>query len=276
MSNFSELLAMPLPSKRNTVVTEAADDIATVSDKDIEKELEDKEKKDKSSKAEEGCTKEGCCSESDDDDDETNSITLDDLEDFNADDLSDEELEALDKELGGEAVDSIAGVDDLGEEELSPDEEVEADDMMSVAATSMLINDELNAEEKADFAANESEIRTAINEGFMTESDANELASECNMVKEAAYNQKMIIRLNAEAKKKQLYAVAVNVSAAAHNDPDYRRLRKVMHARKILRARLAKKYHSEAMKRMKIYFNRLRKSRSSVLKKIADKVSGKD
>ena len=206
---------------------------------------------------------------------EVDALTLDDLENFDADDLSDEELEALDKELSGEAIDSVSGTDDLGEEDLTPDEEVEADDMMSVAATSLLVNDELNADEKASFAANESEIRTAINEGFMTEADANELAAQADIIKESAYNQKMIIRLNAEAKKKQLYAVAVNVSAAAHNDPDYRKLRKVMHARKILRARLAKKYHGEAVKRMRIYFNRLKKSRSSVLKKIADKVVGK-
>ena len=265
MSTFSELLAMPLPSKRNTMVTES-EDIATVDDKELEN-LTDEEK-DAAKKAEEGCAK-----ESDVDDEEINDISLDDIGDFNADDLSDEELEALDKELGGEALDAVADVDDTDEEHLSPEEEIEADDMMSVAATSMLVNDELNTEEKTSFVSNESEVNTVINEGFMTESDINEIANECNLIQEANYNQKMIIRLNAEAKKKQLYAVAVNVSAAAHNDPDYRKLRKVMHARKILRARLTKKYHAEAMKRMKIYFKRLRSSRSSVLKKIADKVA---
>jgi hypothetical protein len=266
MSKFSELLAMPLPSKRNTVVNES-EDVVTVDDKDLEN-LTDEEKEALAKK------EEGCANESDIEDEEINDISLDDISDFDADDLSDEELAELDKDLGGEALDTVAGVDDTDEEHLSPDEEIEADDMMSVAATSMLVNDELNTEEKTSFVSNESEVTTVINEGFMTESDINSIANDCNLIQEANnYNQKMIIRLNAEAKKKQLYAVAVNVSAAAHNDPDYRKLRKVMHARKILRERLAKKYHVEAMKRMKIYFKRLRSSRSSVLKKIADKVA---
>jgi hypothetical protein len=85
----------------------------------------------------------------------------------------------------------------------------------------------------------------------------------------------MIIRLDKEAKQKQLFALAVNVSAAAHNDPDYRKLRKIMHARKILRARLEKKYRSEATKRMKIYFNRLKNSKSGFLNKIAAKHDAK-
>ena len=43
--------------------------------------------------------------------------------------------------------------------------------------------------------------------------------------------------------------------------------------RKILKARLTKKYHAEAMKRMKIYFKRLNNSKSNILSKLAKKVS---
>ena len=90
---------------------------------------------------------------------------------------------------------------------------------------------------------------------------------------EAKYNKPMMIRLDAESKKKQLYALAINVCAAANNDADYRKLKKLMKFRKVLRAKLDRKYHTQAVKRMKIYFNRLRKSKSPVLNKIADKVS---
>ena len=105
----------------------------------------------------------------------------------------------------------------------------------------------------------------------MTEADINELAAECGLMTEARYTNKMIIRLDAESKKKQLYALAVNVSAAAHNDPDYIKLKKVMKMRKILRAKLERKYHSEATKRMKVYYNRLKNSKSNTLRKIGSK-----
>lgn len=187
----------------------------------------------------------------------------DEDDDFNPDEMSDEELAALDAELTGDEVDDAAGADDEDEVKLSPEEEIKADDMMSVAATTMLVNDELNDNEKKDFVKTEGAI--AVNEGFMTDSDLYQL------VQENTYNKKMIIRLDAASKKKQLYAIAVNVSAAAHNDPDYRKLKKVMRVRKILRAKLEQKYHSEATKRMKIYFARLRKSKSSTLRKVGSK-----
>ena len=165
--------------------------------------------------------------------------------------------------------------DDDKEEELTPEEEIQADDMTSVAATTLLVNDELSGDEKKEFCESETETSIAVREGFMTEADINEIAYECGLVTEAKYTNKMIIRLDVASKKKQLYALAVNVSAAAHNDPDYRKLKKVMKMRKILRAKLDRKYHGEAMKRMKVYYARLRKSKSSTLQKVAARSSKK-
>lgn len=194
------------------------------------------------------------------------------VDDDDEDDMSDAELAALDAELSGDTLDDIAGVDDETEVTLSPEEEIEADDMMKIAATTALINDEMNAEERAEFVKNEKDVNTAINEGFLTESDVNMLAYEAGLVTEANLNQKMIIRLDAASRKKQLYAIAVNVSAAAHQDPDYYKYKKVMKAKKILRRKLEKKYHSEATKRMKVYFNRLKNSKSNGLAAIARKI----
>ena len=98
------------------------------------------------------------------------------------------------------------------------------------------------------------------------------MAYNLNLIQENSYNKPMLIRLDAESKKKQLYALAVNVCAAAKNDPDYIKLKKVMKARKILRAKLDRKFHSQAVKRMKIYFARLRRSKSNVLSKIGHKM----
>lgn len=264
MSKFTDALNSPLPSKVNAeqpvVESTELDDVAATEDMDMSTDM-----------AAPGAEVEGCegnsCENSDVDD-----ADLDDLDDvdFDPDDMSEDELAALDAELSDGALDSVVGDDDA-EVNLTPEEEIAADDMMSVAATTMLVNDELNAEEKVAFAQNEGEI--AVKEGFMTETDVNEIALESGLVQEAKYTQKMIVRLDAESKKKQLYALAVNVSAAAHHDKDFEKLKKVMKMRKILRAKLQHKYHGEAMKRMRIYFNRLRHSKANSLSKIGDKYS---
>lgn len=251
MSKFTDALNSPLPSQINTdaIVTESEELENVDAEQDVDTE---------------GC--EGADCEETECDDDIEDISDDDG--FDPDNLSEEELANLDAELGNDAINTVAGEDE-GEVKLSPEEEIEADDMMSVAATTMLVRDEMNVEERANFIQNEA--RTAVNEGFMTESDVNELANEIGLVQEANYNRKMIIRLDAESKKKQLYALAINVSAAAHNDPDYIKLKKVMKMRKILRAKLERKYHAEATKRMKVYYARLRRSKSESLSKVGNK-----
>ena len=269
MSKFTDALNRPLPSKlnQNDVMVESNNDEGF----DAEAVLESIELECFSESFD--LDDDNCIGGSCDDDDDFNEDDLDDISDsddgFDPDDMSDEELERLDSELSRDALDNI--VDNEREVDLTPEEEINADDMMSIAATTLLVNDELNAEEKAQFVESEGQI--AVNEGFMTSTDVNSIAMESGLVQEAKYTNKMIIRLDAESKKKQLYALAVNVSAAAHNDPDYHKLKKVMKMRKILRAKLERKYHGEATKRMKVYFNRLRRSKSNSLSKIGDKYS---
>lgn len=209
------------------------------------------------------------------DDDDSVDVGTDDIADISSlddlDSLDDEELADLDRELSGDLDDAYSDDD---EEELDSDAEMEADDMMSMAATTLLVNDELSSDEKKDFVENEADI--AMREGFMTDADVNMIiesySDNDDYFSEAKYNKPMMIRLDAESKKKQLYALAINVCAAANNDSDYRKLKKVLRLRKILRAKLDKKYHGQAIKRMKVYFNRLRKSKSPVLSNIAKKV----
>ena len=267
MSKFTDALNSPLPSKLHMETT--AEEYLEAMESELFENISEEETVDgldnNTPVAEEnGCANGKACEDADDDDD----MDLDD-DDFDPDDMSDEELAALDKELSNGALDSV--IDDENEVDLSPEEEIQADDMMSIAATTMLVNDELNAEERAEFVQTHGE--TAVNEGFMSAVDVNELAMEAGLVQEGKYTNKMIIRLDAESKKKQLYALAVNVSAAAHGDPDYVKLKKVMKMRKILRAKLDRKYHAEATKRMKIYFARLRKSKAPALAKIGEKFS---
>lgn len=281
--SFQDLLNQPLPSKVgvkapvDTPFTEGYDE-----DIDgFEEERCGEERCGEERCGEERCGEEACSGSTCESDDI-------DLDDIDPDELSDEELAALDSELGGDDIeddddededddddeDDEDDEDEDDEEEVSltPSEEIKADDMMSVAATTMLVNDELSTEERTSFV--ESEATTAIQEGFITESDVNEMCESLGLVTEANnYNKKMIIRLDAASKKKQLFALAVNVSAAAKHDPDYIKLKKVMKMRKILRAKLVRKYKTEAEKRMKIYFNRLKRSRSPQLSKIGKKYS---
>ena len=278
---FSDLLNSPLPSKSRTsnfgYMCESSDDEGYG-------EVEDIDDDSATECGGPGCPSEGYegdnnCFGNDDDsagaEVGTNDISdISDDDDFDIDDLSAEDLAALDSELRDDALSSVIGDDDDDEIELSADEEMRADDMMNMAATTLLVKDELNTEEKIDFIESH-QANVAIDEGFMTEADVNELSYELGLVKEGKYDKKMVIRLDAAAKKKQLYALAINVSAAAKNDPDYIKLRKVMRMRKVLRAKLARKYHAEATKRMKVYFARLKKSKSGALSKIGEKLVSK-
>lgn len=273
MSNFKDLLNSPLPSKRGNIFTESEDD--TMRDEDIDTQSEpDTEECGNLCGSECG---DACGNECGDDcDDDTIGVVSDaedseeeddddDNDNFDPDEMSDEELAQLDAELSDDEADAL--VDDEDDEvELSPEEEQEADDMMGVAATTVLIKDEMNKEEQKKFIESAEDVQAAINEGLLLESDINEMASDLGLFTEKKnYNKKMIVRLDKEAKQKQLFALAVNVSASAHNDPDYRKLKKVNRMRKILRAKLVKKYKTEATKRMKVYYKKLTTSSSGPL-----------
>ena len=230
----------------------------------------------------EGCSKEGCSGakcEGDDDDDLDLDDIEDDVDDEDNDDLDDDDLLNLDKELRDDdntEIDDDEDEDDDDEDEvdLTPDEELKADDMMSLAATTMLINDELNDDEKKEFAESDNDMRIAVNEGFMTESDVNDLRAVVSDVYTEGknYNKKMIIRLDKDAKMKQLRALGIRVSAAGHRDSDYMMYKKATRIERAKWKKLEKKYGREGEKRAKIYFNRLRNSKSNVLSSVAKKI----
>ena len=66
--------------------------------------------------------------------------------------------------------------------------------------------------------------------------------------------------------------LAINVCAAAHGDPDYAKKKKLMKMKKVLNARLDKKYHAQAVKRSKIYMKRLMSSKSKPLAELGKKI----
>ena len=280
--SFSDLLKKPLPSKLakdEEVVeesckteTETADEVATeTSDMDVSSEV-DKE----IGKLE--VTTEGQDEDKPDEeegDDDKDSDEVEDLEDVDLSGLTDEELNELEEDLRDSDIDDL--IDDVEPVELTADEEREADDLMSLAGTTELLRSELNVEERAAFLESARETQIAVFEGFLLESDVLPVSEEENEVMtEAKLYNKTTVRFSREDRKAQLYAVALNVSARAHNDPDYIKLQKVQKIRRVLKKKIQKKYHAEAVRRMKVYFNRLKASKSSVLSALGKKLVGKE
>lgn len=216
--------------------------------------------------------------EVDDDDDDD----VEEIDDIDVSDLSDDDLDRFEDDLKNRDVEDVTinVVDDDDDDEddddddtevkLTPAEDKEADDMMSLAATTQLVQSELNDDEQKKFYESSIDAPVAVYEGFLLESDVEAyLNSENDMFTESKkFYNKNVVRFTKQARMHQLYAIAVNVSARAHNDTMYNAYQKILRKRRILRAKLDKKYHNEAMKRMKVYIKRLNSSKSPVLNKI--------
>lgn len=298
--SFSDILKRPLPSKSNNMFTES-DDESVFDDPDALKKQFDKEVSedtdddmtssltddydsygsdyDNSPDSEyddeygdecgKGC--EDCKEDTELDEDDIDDIT-DELEDIDLDDLTDEELSQMEDELEDQEIDNLVGEPE--QVDLDPEEEKIADDLMSVSATTELLKNELNAEERAQFYESARDTQIAVYEGFLLESDIEDGRDiDDDLFTEAKMWRKTMVRFSRDDRKKQLYSVAVNVSARAHNDPLYFKYQKILKARKLYKRKLEKKYHNEAIKRMRIYFNRLKNSKSSVLANIGKKFS---
>lgn len=137
--------------------------------------------------------------------------------------------------------------------DLTPDEERNVDDVMNAVATPLILNNDLSEEEIKEFT-NSLDGEIAEQEGFITE--------------------RTIVRFDKNARKAQLYEVAIAAVGREKNDPDWRKLQTVYKMERKLKARLRKKYNALAMRKVKEYLDRARKSKSGVLAKLAAKLHG--
>ena len=264
--SFADLLNKPLPSK---TYTESTDDVGTG--------LGNNEEVDTSIAA--GLTPVGpkassSVLESDESESELDATDLegleDDLDDIDLADLSDEELAKLEEDISDSDIDDAVG--DEPEVSLSPEEEREADDMMGVAATTELIKSELSAEDQQKFYESV-DAKIAVFENLLMESDLYNRSGDVVTEGTRRIFQKTRVQFSKKDRLAQLFAVAVNVSAKAHNDPLYTKYQKILRIRRITRAKLRKKYRGEAIRRMKVYYQRLKNSKSPVLNKVAKSVA---
>lgn len=149
---------------------------------------------------------------------------------------------------------STSITDEVDSEPLSPAESQRVDDVINTVATPILINGELTESEIEEFV-NSMDSDIAVTEGFLME--------------------RTIVKFDKNAKKAQLYEVAVAAVAREKKDPLFKKLNTVYKMERILKAKLRKKYHAQAQQKVKEYLARARKSKSGILSRIANKILGR-
>lgn len=269
--NFDDLLDEVLnESAASTLLEEEEDDLEKLySDKQIEKDLKLEDDDD-----------------DDFDDDDDDDVDPDDIDDDDMDDdldsvmddlgdLTDDDLDQVEDNLKD---DDDEENDDVEQVRLNPDEEIEADNLMQVAGTASLIRSEMNMDERAEFLESSADLTTAKLEGFINDSVIQEMEEMSKPIdleetfQEAKIYNKNTVRLNKEARLAQLFAIAVYSSARAHNDPEYKKWKKAKKVARYYSANMRRKYKSEATKRMRVLFARLKSSKSPIVKNLGKKV----
>ena len=105
-----------------------------------------------------------------------------------------------------------------------------------------------------------------------------EMALENTMDVDMAVNQEIvqertIVRLDKKAKKTKAEKMAIFTIAREKKDPDFKKLLTVWKLERFLEAKLERKYASKAKIRAKEVLNRAAKSKSKMVKNVANKAS---
>ena len=138
---------------------------------------------------------------------------------------------------------------------LTPEEDKRVDQTINAVATPVLIKDELKSEGAIDEFVESTDCAICEAEGFLTE--------------------RTIVKFDKNAKRSQLYEIAVASVAREKKDPLYKKLETVYKMERVIKAKLRKKYHAEANRKVKEYLARAKKSKSGILSRIASKITGK-
>lgn len=194
---------------------------------------------------------------------------------FTESDINDEFMDDLDASgLVNDAEDIPSDVDAVA---LTPEESEEADRVIDMAATPIVLKEVLGEKEIKEFV-DSYEFDIACNEGFLTESDSTTLTGEytpemLEYMTEAKLYNRTKVQMSVKDRFAQLFEISVLGCARAKNDPDYIKLVKIQKARRVLKARLRQKYRNPALQKAKLYLQRLKKSRSGIIAKAAGKIS---
>lgn len=156
--------------------------------------------------------------------------------------------------------------------ELTPEEEAEADSIINIAATPVILKEVLT-QESVDAFVESAEFDIAVEEGFALEGTKDNFCSVTGeLFTEAKFYNKNQMRLTKEARTNQLFEICVQAIARAKNDPVYFKLAKVQELRRKLKAVLRQRYKAPAMKKAKEYIVRMRRSKAPTIANAAKKI----
>lgn len=164
--------------------------------------------------------------------------------------------------------------------ELSPEEDAEADSIIDIAATPVVLKEILGQESVNNFCES-AEFDIAVNEGFAIEgmkglftSDVDLFTESANigLMTEAQFYNKNMVRFTKQARTNQLFEICVQAIARAKGDPVQAKLSKVQQMRRKLKAILRQRYKAPALKKAKEYIQRLKASKAPTIANAAKKL----
>lgn len=289
MSLFSDMLKEPLPSRTYDEFDESSDEFDMSSE--IDDALSDFGESDDELDLDaiDDLTGEGDSDYGDDeeDDDEDDDDEEDDDEDEEDDEEEiDDDLFELEKELGVNGNLPDMEEPDLSEvptsvddptpaKPLEGDDDQEADNMMAICATPVVLDETLTTEAAEEFIES-GEYQMAIAEGLILESDLDQMIAELSDAQEftegafAAPGKKY--KMTKKARFNQLYELSLQIEARAHRDPFYPKLQKAYKIERTIKAGWRKRYGALAKRRAMKYLKRLAASKSSTLRSAAKKI----
>lgn len=187
----------------------------------------------------------------------------------------DDVINEIDIDAGEDPVGGDDMVDDMERPEsfeLTPEEDAEADSIINIAATPVILKEVLTQESVESFLES-AEFDVAVEEGFALEGTKDNFGSFTGeLFTEAKFYNKNQVRFTKEARTNQLFEICVQAIARAKNDPVYFKLAKVQTLRRKLKAVLRQRYKAPAMKKAKEYIVRLRRSKATTIANAAKKL----
>ena len=165
---------------------------------------------------------------------------------------------------------------------LEGEDDQDADNMMAIVATPMVLNDALTVEEAQDFIES-GDADIAISEDLMCESALDEMMEDIfgGSTGDTAYTESVFAspnkpyKMTKKARFNQLYELSLQIEARAHHDPYVPRIEKAYRIERQIKAGWRKRYGQLAYKRAKKYLKKLMSSKSSGLKKAAKRFVNK-
>lgn len=163
---------------------------------------------------------------------------------------------------------------------LEGEDDTDADNMMTIVATPMILNDTLTEEEARDFLES-GDADIAIAEDLLLEEAMDEMVGDLYASGDQAYTESVFAspnrpyKMTKKARFNQLYELSLQIEARYHHDPFVPRIEKAYKIERQIKAGWRKRYGALAKKRAMNYLKRLMHSNSKGLKKAAKRMAGK-